>query len=119
MYIFSSLLGSLFSDFMKRKPEAVEEIAMKLDMEKTLAAKNWRHFARKLNIEERFIECLRWYGYFSPTLKVFDSLEGTKPDFTVGTLKQVFKDIGRNDLKKLLDKGIVSKPCFFFDLQTY
>ena len=119
MCIFSSLLGSLFSDFMRRKPEAVEKITMKLDMETPWGDKNWRHFARELNAGASVIEGLRWYGNFSPTANVFDTLESTKPELTIGTLRQVFTDIERNDLKELLDEGIVPRLCSFFYLQTY
>ena len=107
MYIFSFLLGSLFFAFMKRKPEAVEMITMKLDIETTKVDRNWRHFARKLNVGEKVIESLKCYGTFSPTANVFDNLEFTKPDLTISTLKEVFTNIGRNDLKQLLDRGIV------------
>ena len=107
MYIFSFLLESLFSAFMKLRPEAVEKITVRLDMKITRAVKNWRHFARELNVEPEVIESLKWYGTFSPTANVFDNLEFTKPDLTISTLKEVFTKIGRNDLKQLLDRGIV------------
>ena len=116
MYIFSFLLGSLFFAFMKRKPEAVEMITMKLDIETTKVDRNWRHFARKLNVGEKVIESLKCYGTFSPTANAFDYLQFSKPDLTIGTLKQVFTDIERNDLKELLNKGIVSRLCSFFYL---
>ena len=99
---------------MKRKPEAVDKITMRLDMEITRAVKNWRHFARELKVAPEVIESLKWYGSFSPTANVFDNLEFTKPDLTIGTLKKVFTDIGRKDLKQLLDGGIVSSLCLFF-----
>ena len=104
---------------MRRKPEAVEKITMKLDMETPWGDKNWRHFARELNAGASVIEGLRWYGNFSPTANVFDTLESTKPELTIGTLRQVFTDIERNDLKELLDEGIVPRLCSFFYLQTY
>lgn len=104
---------------MKRKPEAVERITMRLDIEITRAVKNWRHFARELKVAPEFIEGLKWYGSFSPTNNVFDSLAAAQPDLTIGTLKKVFTDIGRKDLKQLLDGGIVSSLCFFFYPQAY
>ena len=104
---------------MKRKPEAVETITKRLDMEITRAVKNWRHFARELNVAPEVIESLKWYGTFSPTNNVFDSLEVAKPDLTIGKLKKVFTDIGRKDLKQLLDGGIVFSLCFFFYPQAY
>ena len=119
MYIFSFLLESLFSAFMKLRPEAVEKITKRLDMEITRAVKNWRHFARELNVAPEVIESLKWYGTFSPTNNVFDSLEVAKPDLTIGKLKKVFTDIGRKDLKELLDGGIVFSLCFFFYPQAY
>ena len=81
---------------MKRKPEAVEMITMKLDIETTKADRNWRHFARKLNVGEKVIESLKCYGTFSPTANAFDYLQSSKPDLTIGTLKQVFTDIEAN-----------------------
>ena len=81
--------------------------------------KNWRHFARELNVAPEVIESLKWYGTFSPTANVFDNLEFTKPDLAISTLKEVFTNIGRNDLKQLLDGGIVSSLCFFFYPQTH
>lgn len=116
---FSFLLGSLFSAFEKSKPEAVEKIAIKLDMEISRVVKNWRHFAKELNVGPDVIESLKWYGTFSPTTNVFDNLEFTKPDLTIGMLKEVFTNIGRNDLKQLLDRGIVSKLCSFFYPQRH
>ena len=104
---------------MKRKPEAVDKITMRLDIEITRAVKNWRHFARELKVAPEVIESLKWYGSFSPTANVFDNLEFTKPDLTIGTLKKVFTDIGRKDLKQLLDGGIVSSLCLFFYPQAY
>ena len=104
---------------MKRKPEAVEKITMRLDMEITGAVKNWRHFGRELKVAPEVIKHLKWYSSFSPTNRVFDSLEVAKPDLTIGTLKKVFTDIGRKDLKKLLDGGIVFSLCFFFYPQAY
>ncbi|CAH3138407.1 unnamed protein product [Pocillopora meandrina] len=97
-------IGSLFSAFEKSKPEAVEKIAIKLDMEISRVVKNWRHFAKELNVGPDVIESLKWYGTFSPTTNVFDNLEFTKPDLTIGMLKEVFTNIGRNDLKQLLDR---------------
>ena len=92
---------------MKLRPEAVEKITTRLDMEITMAVKNWRHFARELNVAPEVIESLKWYGTFSPTANVFDKLEFTKPVLTISTLKEVFTNIRRNDLKQLLDRGIV------------
>lgn len=97
-------IGSFFSAFLKKKPEAVEKIAIKLDMEITGVVKNWRHFAIELNVAPEVIESLKWYVTFSPTTTVFDNLEFTKPDLTIGTLKEVFTNMGRNDLKRLLDR---------------
>ena len=114
MYIFSFLLGSFFSAFKKRKPEAVEMITMRLEIETTRVDWNCRDFARELNVGARVIESLRCYGTFSPNTNVFDYLQSTKTDLTIGTLKRVFTDIGRNNLKELLNEGIVSRLCFFF-----
>ena len=83
-------------------------------MEITGVVKNWRHFAIELNVAPEVIESLKWYVTFSPTTTVFDNLEFTKPDLTIGTLKEVFTNMGRNDLKRLLDRGIVSKLYSFF-----
>ena len=63
---------------MKLRPEAVEKITVRLDMEITRAVKNWRHFARELNVAPEVIESLKWYGTFSPTANVYDNLEFTK-----------------------------------------
>lgn len=79
-------------------------ITMKLDIETTKVDRNWTHFARKLNVGEKVIESLKCYGTFSPTANAFDTLESTKPELTIGTLKQVFTDIERDDLKELLNK---------------
>ena len=58
---------------MKLRPEAVEKITTRLDMEITRAVKNWRHFARELKVAPEVIESLKWYGTFSPTANVYDN----------------------------------------------
>ena len=102
---------------MSSKSEAMEKITMRLDMEMIQVIKNWRQFARELNVAPELIE--RPHGTYSPTEQIFENLEVAKPELTIGTLKEVFTDIERNDLKELLDIGILSKLCFFFYPQTH
>ncbi len=89
---------------MKHQPVTLEKIAKRLDIERK-AVKNWRHFSLQLNVDLSVIETLKWYGNFSPTIRVFEHLEVVRPDLTVLEVKKALVDIGRQDLKDRLDEA--------------
>ena len=67
----------------------------------------WRHLASKLGVEVDVIRRLEQYTDFSPTIRLFESLEASQPDLTIKQLKDALLEIGRNDLFSLLTtKGI-------------
>ncbi len=89
---------------MEHRPGTLETIAKRLDIERK-AVKNWRHFSWELDVDSSVIEPLKWYGNFSPTIRVFEHLEVVKPDLTVLEVKKALVDIGRQDLKDRLDEA--------------
>ena len=89
---------------MKQRPQTMEKMAKLLDREMK-AVKNWKHFSWELEVDASVIETLKWYGDFSPTIRVFDHLEAAQPDLTVSEVKNALSDIGREDLSLLLDGG--------------
>lgn len=106
----------------------LERLSKYLDRESRIV-NCWRHLASDLNVppEERrkFDRCTE----HSPTEDLFFHLADVNPDLTVGVLKAKLKDIYRNDVIALLDKGmqlsaalILRHSCaaiFYIIIQTY
>ena len=100
-------LGSRLSVILESKPEFVDQLALCLDREMRLIP-NWRHMASKLGVDGDIIRQLEQYTDFSPTIRLFEFLEVTKPDLTIKQLKDALLRIRRNDLFSLLTtKGIL------------
>ena len=98
---FLSLLGSKLSAILRRNPEFIEELCLCLDRD-TRLIHNWRRLALKLNVDLDVIRRLGQYGDFSPTIRLFDFLAASNPDLTIKKLKDILREIGRNDLVSLL-----------------
>ncbi|KAJ7347650.1 hypothetical protein OS493_039770 [Desmophyllum pertusum] len=88
---------------MKNQADALEVMTKRLDREMK-AVKNWRHFSSQLKVDVNVIERLKWYGDFSPTIRVFEHLEIVKPDLTIFQVKTGLFEIGRKDMSNLLDE---------------
>ena len=89
---------------MKNQADALEVMTKRLDREMK-AVKNWRHFSSQLQVDVNVIKRLKWYGDFSPTIRVFEHLEIVKPDLTIFQVKNALLEIGRKDMSNLLDEG--------------
>ncbi|XP_022802850.1 uncharacterized protein LOC111340292 isoform X2 [Stylophora pistillata] len=95
------LTGSKLADILRDNPEFIEQLSLCLDRDMRLAP-NWKHLASKLEVHVDIIRRLEQYSDFSPTIRLFDFLEISKPDLTIKELKETMLEIGRNDLFSLL-----------------
>ena len=55
-----------------------------------------------LHVDLNVIRRLGQYSDFSPTILLFDFLATSNPDLTIKKLKDILREIGRNDLVYLL-----------------
>ena len=95
------LEGPSLVDVLREKPGVIEELALCLDKKMRLIP-NWKHLSRELKIDAEVITVLEQYTDISPTIRLFEYLEITRPELTIQQLKQVLSEIGRNDLFSLL-----------------
>ena len=100
-FTFLSRLGSKLSAILRRNPEFIEELCLCLDRG-TRLIHNWRRLALMLHVDLDVIRRLGQYGDFSPTIRLFDFLAASNPDLTIKELKDILREIGRNDVVSLL-----------------
>ena len=98
---FLSCLGSKLSAILRRNPEFIEELCLCLDRD-TRFIHNWRRLALILQVDLNVIRRLGQYSDFSPTIRLFDFLATANPDLMIKELKEILREIGRNDLVYLL-----------------
>ena len=55
-----------------------------------------------MKVDEKVIKQLEQYSDYSPTIRLFEHLEVTKPDLAIEQLRNALREIERNDLFNLL-----------------
>ena len=92
------------ADVLREKPGVIEDLALCLDRKMRLIP-NWKHLSRELEVDAEAITGLEQYTDISPTIRLFDYLEITRPELNIQQLKEALLEIRRNDLFTLLTKG--------------
>lgn len=75
----------------------MDQLAWCLDREYRVI-KNWKYLAYKLDIPPDIQKKFEIPFELSPTLQLFQYLSTADLELNIGKLKQVLKDIGRNDI---------------------
>ena len=109
-FVLSFHTGTELVTILKRKPDLIDQLALCLDRKMRLIP-NWKHLARKLNVDEEVITKLEQFSDFSPTIRLCEYLEVTQPDLSIQQLRNALVEIKRNDLSLRLTKGNCFKYC--------
>ena len=92
--------ASKLSTVLSHKP-LIDQLALCLDRDMRVIS-NWKNLAWEMKVDEKVIKQLEQYSDFSPTIRLFEHLEVTKPDLDIEQLRNALFEIGRNDLFNLL-----------------
>ena len=91
-------------DVLLNNPSVLDDLSRCLDKELKVIS-YWLHLAYELKIPADVYRRFEGYTDFSPTIRMFDYLQATRPKLTVGDLNAALTRIYRMDLIKLVSKS--------------